>query len=80
MRKTEKERQRKEKRGTVFCRETGRRSSVCKQHGVLHLTLPGYFLPKCCFFDQADITEKKTGMQTLRGGVNIGTQLTACHF
>lgn len=29
---------------------------------------PWLFLPKCCFFDQANITEKKTGMQTLRGG------------
>lgn len=41
MRRTEKERQREETGGV--CRATGHRSSVCKQHGVLHLTLLGYF-------------------------------------
>lgn len=40
-----------------------------EQHGVLHLPLPGYFLPKWCVFDQADITGRKTGLQTPGGGL-----------
>lgn len=70
----------KEKKQEEFCRATGHRASVCEQHGVLHLTLLGYFLPKCCF-DQDNITGNEMGSRRReRGGVNIGTQLTGCHF
>lgn len=64
MRKSEKERQRRGKRGQCFAE----RLAVVHQSVssmVSSITLPPViFLLKFCFFDQANITEEKTGTQT----------------
>lgn len=77
MRRTEEERQREETGGVLqsdWPSLVSLRAAWCTPSHS-----PWLFLPKCCF-DQDNITGKEMGIQTRGEGVNIGTQLTGCHF